>query len=61
MKKAAMIRMMMMETGKAAMMDTVWRFAIELSLPTSAIGSRISRTDQKTLRPRSKPATEKPS
>ena len=34
-------------TGNAAMMDTLCRFAMELSENTSAIGSRISMIAQK--------------
>ena len=35
--------------GKAAMMATVCRLAMELSLNTRAMGSRISIRDQNTL------------
>ena len=46
-KKLAMIRRITRATGKAAMMETVWRLAMELSENTRAMGKRISITAQK--------------
>ena len=39
--------------GKAAIIETVCKFAMELSEKRSAIGSRIKRMDQKSLSRRS--------
>ena len=45
-KKLAMISRITSPIGNAAMMDTLCRFAIELSEKVRAIGSRINIMDQ---------------
>ena len=48
-KKLATMSMITIPIGKAAMMETVCRLAMELSLNTRAMGKRISMMDQKVL------------
>jgi hypothetical protein len=48
-KKDIISKIIIIPIGKAAIMDTVWRFDMELSEKISPIGNRIKSIDQYSL------------